>query len=141
GQLAGFHPAGTVPEGALDLVVTPGEQVDVIQQLVGVVILGIDTAGACLQAHVDVLGHQYDAVFGVAVLELAELVDDLVVVEVVGQAVRGGRGAVHEDGKGAVGAGLAALDGDPGFHQVGRCIGEGMVYQSDRLAAVGGGAG
>lgn len=61
------------------------------------VVLCVDPAGACLEAHVDVFGNEDDSVLGMAVLKLAELVDDLVVVEVVGEAVGGNWGLVHED--------------------------------------------
>ena len=111
GELTGLDLAGALPEGALDLVVTAGQQVDVVEQLVGVVIRGIDATGPGLEPHVDVFRDQRDAVVRMADLQLAQLVDDLVVVEVVGQTVGGERRLVHQDGEGAVGPQFAALDG------------------------------
>ena len=72
---------------------------------------------------------------------MAQLIDDLVVVQIVGQAVGGNDVAVHEDRQAAIGSQLAALDRHALFDQFRRCVGQGAIDQPDGLAAIGGDAG
>jgi len=138
--LTGVDLAHTIPERAGHVVITLRQQRDVIDQLVGVVVLGVDTAGARLQAHVDVLGHQHHGQAGVARLQLHQLVDDLVVVEVFRQPGHRRRTFAHEDGKTPAGAALAALDGYPVLDVLGLRPGENLIDQADGLATFGGDA-
>ncbi|MCY1298313.1 hypothetical protein D9M70_477960 [compost metagenome] len=135
--LAGLHGADAVPERAVEGVVAVGQQRDVVDQLVGVVVLGLDAAGARLQAHVDVLGHQDHGVTGLAGLQLDQLVDDLVVVEVFRQPGDRLGALAHEDRQEAAAAAGVARDRHAVLDLVGRCAAEDLVDQADGLPAFG----
>ncbi|MNI69563.1 hypothetical protein D3C73_1253190 [compost metagenome] len=83
--LTGFDLAHTVPERAGHVVVAIGQQGHVIDQLVGAVVLGRDPAGARLEAHVDVFGDQHHGLLRIARVQVDQLIDDFVVVQVLGQ--------------------------------------------------------
>ena len=65
--------------------ITIGQQRHVVDQLVGAVVLGRDPAGPGLEAHVDVFGDQHHGQLGLARVQVDQLVDDVVVVQVLGQ--------------------------------------------------------
>ncbi len=65
--------------------VAVGQQGHVIDQLVGAVVLGVDATGARLEAHVDVFGDQHHRFLRIAGVQINQLVDDFVVVQVLGQ--------------------------------------------------------
>ena len=44
------------------------QQINIIEQLIGMVILSINAAATCFEAHIDVFGNQNDATIGVAIL-------------------------------------------------------------------------
>lgn len=136
--LAGLDLAHAVPERAGEGMVAARQQGHVVDQLVGVVVLRVHPAGARLQAHVDVLGHQHHAHAAVAALQLDQLVDDLVVVEVLRQPGNGLGTLAHEDRQAAAGAVLATLDRYPSLDLLGRGLAEYLVDQADGLAALGG---
>ena len=121
--------------------ITTRQQIDIVEQLIGMVILCINTAAARLETHIDVFGDQHDSAIGVAVLQVAELIDDLVVIQIVGQTVGGDCVFFHQDGECAVGAKLAALNGDALVDLVRWSHPQGLVDQPDSLTAVGGNAG
>ncbi|MND74419.1 hypothetical protein D3C80_660100 [compost metagenome] len=83
--LTGFDLAHAVPERAGHVVVAIGQQGHVIDQLVGAVVLGRDSAGARLEAHVDVFGDQHHGLLRIARVQVDQLIDDFVVVQVLGQ--------------------------------------------------------
>ncbi|MNH36401.1 hypothetical protein D3C79_971870 [compost metagenome] len=62
-----------------------GQQGNVVDQLVGAVVLGRDPAGARLEAHVDVFGDQHHGLLRVACVQIDQLIDDFVVIQVLGQ--------------------------------------------------------
>ena len=68
--LTGFHLVHAVPEGAVHVVVTLRQQGHVVDQLVGMVVLGIDATGARFETHVDVFGDQHHVETGAAGLQL-----------------------------------------------------------------------
>ncbi len=128
-----------VPETVLEFNIALVQLVDVAEQLVAVVVLGLDAAGACLESHVDVLGHQHDAVARLLVLQIRDSVEDLVVVEVVGQDLQGIRGFAHQNGQAALRAELLASGNWHAlFHFAGSRAGEHAVNFANRLAAIGG---
>ncbi|MNN06958.1 hypothetical protein D3C81_1197670 [compost metagenome] len=136
--LAGLHGADAVPERAAQRVVAARQQVDVVDQLVGVVVLRRHPAGARLQAHVDVLGHQHHTLGVVATLQLHQLVDDAVVVEVFGQPGDRLGTLAHQDRQTTAGPALASLDRNPLLHFLRRGFAQHLVDQANRLAAFGG---
>nr|ABQ58822.1 Alg8 [Vibrio sp. QY102] len=138
--LTGVDLAHTIPERAGHVVIPLRQQRDIIDQLVSVIVLGVDTASARLQAHVDVLGHQHHGEAGVARLQLHQLVDDLVVVEVFRQPGHRRCTFTHKDGKTTTGAALAALDGYPVLDVLRFGTGENLIDQADGLATFGGNA-
>ena len=83
--LTGFDIFHTVPERAVHVVITIGQQRNVVHQLVGAVVLGCDATGPGLEAHVDVFGDQHHGQLGLARMQVDQLVDDDVVVQVFGQ--------------------------------------------------------
>src|SRR5476651_933683 len=83
--LTGLDLAHEVPKGAGHVVVAVGQQRYVVNQLVGAVVLGRNPAGPGLEAHVDVFGDQHDGQLGFACVQVNQLVDDDVVVQVLGQ--------------------------------------------------------
>ena len=95
--LAGFDLAHAVPEGAGHGVVAVGQQRNVVDQLVGAVVLRRDPAGAGLEAHVDVFGHQHHGLILVARVQVDQLVDDDVVVQVFRQHQVGFGALAHQD--------------------------------------------
>ncbi len=136
--LAGLDLAHAVPERAGEGMVAARQQGHVVDQLVGVVVLRVHPAGARLQAHVDVLGHQHHAHAAVAALQLDQLVDDLVVVEVLRQPGDGLGTLAHEDRQAAAGAVLATLDRYPSSTCSGVASPSTWSIRRMSLAALGG---
>src|SRR3546814_10073934 len=81
--LMGLDLAHAIPERAADAVIAGGKLADVIDQLIGMVILRRYATGTRLQAHVDVLGHQHHRQAGTLSAQLDHLIDDLVVVQIL----------------------------------------------------------
>ncbi|MNZ31417.1 hypothetical protein D3C78_487160 [compost metagenome] len=106
--------------------------------MVGAVVLGRDPAGAGLEAHVDVFGHQHHVQFLAPAAQLQQLVDDDVVVEVFRQQAVGLVARAHENRQEAFGAALATLDRHALLDIGRRGITQGLVDQTDRLATFGG---
>lgn len=135
--LAGIDLAHAVPERARHGVVAIGQQRDVVDQLVGAVILRRNPAGSGLEAHVDVFGHQHHGAILVARMQVDQLVDDDVVVQVFGQYQVGFGALAHQDREQALGAAFAALDRYAQLDVFGRGIPQGLVDQANRLPAFG----
>ena len=134
--LVGLDLAHTIPERAADAVIAGGKLADVIDQLIGMVILCRYATGTRLQAHVDVLGDQYHRHAGALSAQLDHLVDDLVVVQIFRQRV-GLATLAHEDRKTAGRPALAALDRYAELDLFRRCITEQLVDQTNRLTTLG----
>ena len=138
--LTGFDLADTVPERAGHHVITTGQHRHVVDQLVGAVVLGSDPTRSCLEAHIDVFGHQHHAQVLVAGVQVDQLVDDFVVVQVFRQQAVGLAALAHQDRQQALGPALATLDGHADLDVLGRSFTQGLVDQADGLAAFGGNA-
>ena len=118
--------------------VTLRQQGHVVDQLVGVVILGIDATGARFEAHVDVFGDQHHVETGATGLQLDQLVDNLVVVEVFRQPGDRGGALAHQNRQIPTGPALVTLNGNAVFHFLRVGAAENFVDKTDGLAALGG---
>src|SRR5690606_20408262 len=134
--LTGFHLADQLPERARHAVITPGQHADIIDQLVGLVILGSDATGTRLEAHVDVLADQHHRQLGAPAADVHQLIDDPVVIEMLRQPT-GYLVLAHQDRKAATGATFATLDGYALLDLLRRGFAEHLVDQADRLSAFG----
>ncbi|MNF74684.1 hypothetical protein D3C84_567230 [compost metagenome] len=135
--LTGLDLAHPIPEGTAHAVITLGQQRHIVDQLVGVVVLRIDPAGARLQAHVDVLGHQHHGHVRAPCFQLDQLIDDLVVVEVLRQPGDGRGTFSHENREKTTRPALLALDRDTMLHFLGRGATEDLIDQANGLPALG----
>ncbi len=137
-HLLGVHLGDLIPERTGHFEVAARELLDVRHQLVVVVVLRIDAAGARLEAHVDVLCHQHVAGVRVGHLHGHHVIDDAVVVEVVGQRGAAGAAARHQHGERALGV-VAPADGDARFHFRRRRLAQHPVDLANGGAAIRGG--
>ncbi len=135
--LMGFHLAHTIPERTGDAVIARRKLSDVVDQLVGMVILRRHATGPRLQAHVDVLRDEYHRHPGALFAQLDHLIDDLVVVQVLWQRA-GFTALAHQNRKAAARPAFAALDRHTQLDFLGRGIAQQPVDQTNRLAALGG---
>ena len=136
--LTGFNLADAVPERTGHGVIPTGQHRHVVDQLVGAVVLGSDPTRSCLEAHIDVFGHQHHAQVLVASVQVDQLVDDFVVVQVFRQQAVGLAALAHQNRQQALGPALATLDRHADFDVIGRRFTQGLVDQADGLAAFGG---
>src|SRR5690554_766898 len=137
--LDGFHLVDVVPERVGKLQVALGQQVDVVQQLVVVVILGFDTKAPGFQAHIDVFAHQDDVPGFVLRLQGRECVDDLVVVQVLGQGMGACTFGAHDDGEPAQRFRfLSPQNGHAFFDIFGAGITQQLIDIANGLTTVGG---
>ncbi len=117
--LTGFDLADAVPERAGHGVITTGQHRHVVDQLVGTVVLGSDPTRSCLEAHIDVFGHQHHAHVLVTSVQVDQLVDDFVVVEVFRQQAVGLAALAHQNRQQTLGPAFAALDRHADFDVLG----------------------
>ena len=136
------------PEVTLHVLVTAGQQIDIIQHPIAAIVLHVHQARTLgLDPHVDVLGHQADEGAGVLRLQAQGHVDDAVVVGLVLGRVEIGNVAgiaeqlVRVDGEGAQRPfQVTARDGYPFLNLPGRGSVDHLVDDLDRypgLAADG----
>ena len=137
--LHGFHLGDVVPEGIRKFLVALGQQVDVVQQLVVVVVLGFHAKASGFQPHVDVFADQDDVAGFVPGLQGRQGIDDLVVVQVFGQGMGAGAFRAHNDRQGAQRVRFLAAQNGYAFFDVLRAgIAQQFVDIANGLAAVGG---
>ena len=85
--LDGFDLLDGVPERVREFFVPFRQQVNIVQQHVVVIVLGLHAEAPGFQSHVDVLADKDDVARCVAGLQGRQGIDDLVVVQVLGQAM------------------------------------------------------
>ena len=79
-ELHGLHVIDPIPEAAFVMNVAFGQQTNIAHQLIAVIVLGLNAAAPCLEAHIDVFCYQHQLSFRMSSLVLADVVNYFVVV-------------------------------------------------------------